>query len=78
MIFVAPKALAANKMFRPMGPAPKIKTFESALILPLLQACTAIDNGWSSAPSVKDTWSGSLDNFCKTTGLYCKKSYLYK
>lgn len=45
MIFVAPKAFAVNKIFKPIGPAPKIKIFESGVILARLQACTAIDKG---------------------------------
>ena len=59
-IWLAPIALAASNVTRPMGPAPMIKTFDPMPIPPLLHARTPTDNGSRSAPSSNDTLSGNL------------------
>lgn len=63
-ILLAPIAFATNKDNRPIGPAPKIRTFEPMPMFARLQACTPTDNGSNSAPSANVTLSGNLQRFC--------------
>lgn len=60
---LAPIDLAAISVTSPIGPAPKIKTFDPRRTPPLLQACIPTDKGSSSAPSSNETESGNLKEY---------------
>lgn len=51
----APKALAANKLTIPIGPAPNTRTTAPKETFALLQACTPTDRGSRRAPSSNET-----------------------
>lgn len=53
--FEAPKALAVRSVTKPIGPLPRIKTFDPTRTLAFLQACTPTERGSNKAPSSRET-----------------------
>ena len=77
-IFLAPIALATSKVTRPMGPAPKTKTFDPIPTFARLQAWTPTDKGSKSAPSSRLTWSGNLKSYSSNFLLFYANVYIKK